>query len=432
MMGYLLFLALTVLHAGSMHAEQEECAARVIRLESLNYELEVENKRLGELLRQVQKVSKAAGNTAGESMNVPVPTTAARFVSPRVPVLITEHNASGITANPKNNEDRCSRSPISAFIIQNNCGGSTWTSQLVQSHHCVQHVRQPGDADGSFRGSLASLLKFVEPERPKWPGFSGYTAGAMIFDRSIPELISHFKQQKSRSAHTRVVAILLREPIFEATCVAKKTAMHDLLEKRYGKIGSPKAKKECDSIHHPTHDKCPLSINFTWHQDPAVLLERWREKECGLIIATRLAAQLVDVLRVKLIIVKYADLACSDGDLPNNLRSALGEVLSRRRLEYKASKTSPSNSAHAITNLREVSEYFEKHGHGADARRLLSPSESCAGVTTIRRAVWDVLQSDPDDDVIDENDEELHIPASSKDDSGTMCHSHGTSKSGVL
>ena len=56
-------------------------------------------------------------------------------------------------------------------------------------------------------------------------------------------------------------------------------------------------------------------------------------------------------------------------------------------------KLTPANPARAMKNLREIAAYFDANGRDADARRLLTPSEACANVTTIGRMIWDALNT---------------------------------------
>ena len=63
------------------------------------------------------------------------------------------------------------------------------------------------------------------------------------------------------------------------------------------------------------------------------------------------------------------------------------------------------DAASAMRNLAEVAAYFAARGRAADARRMSAPSEACAGVTTIERAVWRALRVNSSDFgmVVDEN-----------------------------
>ena len=323
---------------------------------------------------------------------------------------------------------QCAAEPVSLFVIQNNCMGSTWLGHLLEQHECVQRVRHPSNPDGSFHGDVKALLNFTFPQKPERPG-DAYTSGALIYSRTAASLAWHVQQRGRRPRGRKlVVAVLVRESVFQAICSAKKHAMSLRLQSLRRENSTAVAK--CD-INQPNPDHCPFAINFTWQQDPDELLRHWRIKECNAQIMHREAARLAATLNVKPIVIDYAELACSHGVLPRALRSdsILGQSPSSRRRALGTKLTSP-NSARAMENVEAVAAYFERHGHGADARRLRSASEACSETTTVRHSMWKVLKQPPDSRYarVDENDEQLTIKARALFKKGKRCRAQDTSE----
>ena len=330
---------------------------------------------------------------------------------------------------------RCSRSPISAFVVQQNCLGSTWAGVLLENMTCSQRFRLEGNADGAFHGSIASVLEFVRPRTPSrrqpW-GEPARTAGALIYPSMAEELARYFgSAHPSRRTEAKyVVVMLVREPIFQAVCDLKKDNFVTALKREFGSEHDTRARQKCADANHPTREGCPLAMDFKWRQDPKSLLCRAKEHEARLLETARIASRLARAVGGRApIIMRYADLVCSRGALPWELRAALGEVLEApsgnvaagRRLSeahlkrscprshpdcdsgrswgsadqvgVQQTKLTPANPARAMKNLREIAAYFDANGRDADARRLLTPSEACANVTTIGRTIWDALNT---------------------------------------
>ena len=337
---------------------------------------------------------------------------------------------------------RCSRAPTSAFVVQNNCGGSTWIGVLLEGLPCSQRFRVKDTSDGAFGTGRHDAHQALEFARPRADAKSaGLSAGALIYAEMAEKLARHFEAPPPLEApfgdgtlrpKRVIVAILTREPIFRAICNEKKGAMLRALKQRFGDAGKPRAREQCYDVSHVTRASCPMADGFEWRQDPKRLLCEVREVEVYNEQAARGTARLAAALGMQPIVVPYATLLCAHGALPVALRAALGEEVNgtadaaaeasraadaaRRRRLYagtfrlhgQQTKMTPANSASAMSNVAEVAAYFAARGRAADARRMLAPSEACANVTTIGQAVWDLLQVNSSAEfgtVVDENAE---------------------------